>query len=251
MASALVFGIYNPNGGSLGCFQRSPQLYFRLSANPQVRAKAAMRSKQSTKNRCIWRRSRHEAGAAATIGRPQGVLGKLGGVIMARTNRAIAARVVELLNIQPSDRVLEVGFGPGVGIQLLAEKVTSGEVVGIDCSEEMVEQATARNAAAVECGRVELQRGSVERLPFANETFDKALAINSMQIWPDPVAALRQMQLMLKPGGTIALAFTPYSGQSKEGLTERVTAAGFTDAHMLTLGREFYVFAVRPDGVAC
>src|SRR5215472_1546159 len=71
------------------------------------------------------------------------VLGKLGGVIMARTNRAIAARVVELLNIQPSDRVLEVGFGPGVGIQLLAEKVTSGEVVGIDCSEEMVEQATA------------------------------------------------------------------------------------------------------------
>jgi ubiquinone/menaquinone biosynthesis C-methylase UbiE len=184
------------------------------------------------------------------FGRPQGVLGKLGGVIMARTNRAIAARVVELLNIQPSDRVLEVGFGPGVGIQLLAEKITSGEVVGIDCSEEMVEQATARNAAAVGCGRVELQRGSVERLPFANETFDKALAINSMQIWPDPLAALRQMQLMLKPG-TIALAFTPYSGQSKEGLTELVTAAGFTDAHMLTLGREFYVFAVRPDGVAC
>jgi ubiquinone/menaquinone biosynthesis C-methylase UbiE len=96
-----------------------------------------------------------------------------------------------------------------------------------------------------------LQRGSVERLPFANETFDKALAINSMQIWPDPVAALRQMQLMLKTGGTIALAFTPYSGQSKEGLTELVTAAGFTDAHMLTLGHEFYVFAVRRDGVAC
>ena len=185
------------------------------------------------------------------FGRPEGVLGKLGGVIMAWTNRAIAARVVELLNIQPSDRVLEVGFGPGIGIQLLAEKVTSGGVVGIDCSEEMVELATARNAAAVECGRVELRRGSVERLPFANETFDKALAINSMQIWPDPVAALRQMQLVLKPGGTIALAFTPYSGQSKEGLTELVTAAGFTDAHVLTLGREFYVFAVRPDGVAC
>src|SRR6516162_475416 len=155
--------------------------------------------------RIRWRSSPLQNLSMRAFGRPQGVLGKLGGVIMARTNRAIAARVVELLNIEPSDRVLEVGFGPGVGIQLL---------------EEMVEQATARNAAAVECGRVELQRGSVERLPFANETFDKALAINSMQIWPDPVAALRQMQLMLKPGGTIALAFTPYSGQSKEGLTE-------------------------------
>src|SRR5262249_30689457 len=95
----------------------------------------------------------------------------------------------------------------------------------------------------------------VERLPFANETFDKALAINSMQIWPDPVAALRQMQLVLKPGGAIALAFTPYSEQSKEGLTELVTAAGFTGVHMLNLGREFYVFAFnrtawRADG-AC
>ena len=168
------------------------------------------------------------------------LLGKLGGVIMAWTNRAIAARVVELLNSQPSDKALEVGFGPGVGIQLLAEKATSGEVAGIDCSEEMVEQATAQNAAAVECGRVELQLGSVERLPFANETFDKALAINSMQILARPVAALRQMQLVLKPGGT-----------SKEGLTELLTAAGFTDAHMLNLGREFYLFAFRPDGVGC
>src|SRR5262249_61218485 len=114
------------------------------------------------------------------------VLAKLVCVIISRTNPVISACVGELLNIQPSDRVLEVGFGPGVGIQLLAEKATAGEVAGIDCSEEMVEQATARNAAAVECGRVELQLGSVERLPFANETFDKALAINSMQIWLDP-----------------------------------------------------------------
>src|SRR5262245_19735689 len=68
------------------------------------------------------------------FGRPQGVLGKVGGVIMARTNLAIAARVVEVLNMQPCDRVLEVSFGPGVGIHLLAEKVTSGEVVAIDCS---------------------------------------------------------------------------------------------------------------------
>src|SRR5262249_10468249 len=123
------------------------------------------------------------------FGRPQGVLGKLGGVIMARTNRAIAARVVELLNIQPSDRGLEVGFGPGVGMQLRVERVGGGGGVGMDGSGEVVEQATARNGAGVARGRVGLQRGRGERLPFANETFDKALAINSMQIWPDPVAA--------------------------------------------------------------
>jgi hypothetical protein len=50
----------------------------------------------------------------------------------------------------------------------------------------MVEQARARNAAAIESGRVDLRRGSVESLPFDDDTFDKALAINSMQVWPDP-----------------------------------------------------------------
>jgi hypothetical protein len=42
---------------------------------------------------------------------------------MARMNQEIAARATGLLDVQPDDRVLEVGFGPGVGIQLLADKV--------------------------------------------------------------------------------------------------------------------------------
>ena len=48
----------------------------------------------------------------------------------------------------------------------------------------MVEQARARNATAVEDGRVELWHGSVESLPFDDNSFDKALALNSMQLWP-------------------------------------------------------------------
>ena len=51
------------------------------------------------------------------FGRPKGILGRLGGIIMARTNQKCAAWVIALLDIQPHDRVLEVGFGPGVGIQ--------------------------------------------------------------------------------------------------------------------------------------
>src|SRR5215831_14744878 len=113
------------------------------------------------------------------FGRPQGVVGKLGGLIMARTNRTIAARVIALLNVQPHDRVLEIGCGPGVGLQLLARMVSSGQVAGVDASAEMVEQARVRNAQAIAAGRVVLGRGSVERLPFEDARFDKALAINS------------------------------------------------------------------------
>jgi hypothetical protein len=50
------------------------------------------------------------------FGRPQGLLGKLGGIIMARMNSECATWVIDLLHIQPNDKVLEVGFGPGVGI---------------------------------------------------------------------------------------------------------------------------------------
>jgi ubiquinone/menaquinone biosynthesis C-methylase UbiE len=166
--------------------------------------------------------------------------------MMARSNREIASQVVERLDVQPGDRVLEVGFGPGMAIQLIAAKISSGKVTGIDCSEEMINQATARNAAAISPGKVELRLGSVEALPFNSDTFDKALAINSMQIWPDAVAGLREILRVLKPGGIIALGFTPYSGQPKEGLTEVLTAAGFGGPCMLGMDRNFCALAIKP-----
>ena len=135
-------------------------------------------------------------------------LGRLGGLIMAGSNRACAEGAISLLEVRPQDRVLEVGFGPGVATELLA-RVPARHVVGVDPSTEMLEQAAVRNAAGVASGRVELQQGSVERLPFADATFDKALAINSMQVWPDAVAGLRELCRVLKPRGRIALGFTP------------------------------------------
>jgi len=73
---------------------------------------------------------------------------------MARTNQQCAAWVIDLLDIHPHDRVLEFGFGPGVGVELLAQSASAGHVAGVDSSEEMVEQATARNVKAIESGRV-------------------------------------------------------------------------------------------------
>jgi ubiquinone/menaquinone biosynthesis C-methylase UbiE len=181
-----------------------------------------------------------------TFGCPQGILGRLGGIIMARSNQQCAAWVIDLLDIQPHDRVLEVGFGPGVGIQLLARSASVGYVAGVDYSEAMVAQATARNAQAIERGRVDVRHGSVERLPFADLSFDKALAINSMQVWPDAGAGLREMRRVLKPGGSIALGFTPYAGQPKSGLPEILTAAGFTAAHVVEAEEGFCALAINP-----
>jgi ubiquinone/menaquinone biosynthesis C-methylase UbiE len=180
-----------------------------------------------------------------TFGRPKGILGRLGGIIMARTNQKCAAWVIDLLDIQPHDSVLEVGFGPGAGIQLLARSASAGYVAGVDYSEEMVEQATARNVKAIESGRVDLRHGSVERLPFEDNAFDKALAINSMQVWPDAVAGLREMRRVIKTGGRIALGFTPYSGQPNSGLPEMLTATAFTEAHVVETALGFCALAIK------
>ena len=98
------------------------------------------------------------------FGRPKGTLGRLGGIRLARVNRDAAAQVIELLDVRPDDKVLEVGFGPGVAIQLLLQRLPTGSVAGVDRSQEMVGQAAARNSDALRNRRVDLHYGSAEPL---------------------------------------------------------------------------------------
>jgi SAM-dependent methyltransferase len=141
-----------------------------------------------------------------TFGVPRGLLGRLGGVVLARMNRRYVAWAVGLLAPQPQDRVLEIGFGPGVGIDLLA--ASAYHIAGADPSGEMLRQATKRNAAAISKGSVELCQASADRLPFPDDSFDKALAVNSMQLWPD------------KPAGLRELSSRSYSSQGRDSLAD-------------------------------
>jgi ubiquinone/menaquinone biosynthesis C-methylase UbiE len=166
-----------------------------------------------------------------TFGQPRGLLGNLGGRLMARLNRPMNRWVIQLLDVQPHEKVLEIGFGPGVGIELLAAIVTTGVVAGVDASETMVKQARRRNAAAIEAGLVDLQQGSVEQLPYADDTFDKALTVNSLHIWPDVIGGLREIRRVLKRGGKLAVCFTNPAFQPTAWL-EWLTSAGFTDVQM-------------------
>ena len=178
-----------------------------------------------------------------TFGRPEGLLGWLGGVILARANRSFAHEVVAVLKVGVAENVLEVGFGPGVAIELLASAAPRGFIAGVDPSAEMVRQATARNAAAIRSGVAELHRGTAESLPFQDEMFDTVLAINSMQVWPEIDAGLREIRRVLAAGGRVALGFTPRSGQPRAGATETLSAAGFDQARLVELRGGFCALA--------
>jgi len=87
-----------------------------------------------------------------------------------------------------------VGSGPGACLELAAVRTHAGRVVGVDPSETMLKMAYRRNHAQIEAGRVELHLGSVDKLPFDDAIFDKAITMNSLHLWPDPVAGLWEVR---------------------------------------------------------
>lgn len=137
--------------------------------------------------------------------RPSGLLGVLAGYLMARTNASMNQTAAELLDVQPDDRIVEIGFGPGELVSLLAERASRGYVAGVDPSEVMVRQAMRRNRAAVAQGRVALRRGTVSHLPYPDGSFTKACAVNSFQLWPSPLDDLHEVRRVLSDGGLLLL----------------------------------------------
>ena len=143
--------------------------------------------------------------------KPTGVLGWVAGWIMAhRSSNTTRNRwTVDLLNIKETDRVLEIGFGPGLSIASAARLARQGVVVGIDHSVLMRRAATRRNHAAIEAGRVELKVGGLDSLPTLGETFDKVFSVNVFLFLEDRREALRTIRSVLKPGGLVATTYQP------------------------------------------
>jgi SAM-dependent methyltransferase len=177
--------------------------------------------------------------------RPRSFAGWLVGWEMAlrSSNRKRNVWAVGLLGVEPTDRVLEIGFGPGIAIRELSRRATHGLVCGVDHSEVMVRQATKRNRDAVRAGRVDLRCGSAEHLPAFGEPFDKVLAVNNMGMWPEPDERLKELHNLMRPGGRIAIVSQPRCpGATVETtvaagreIAARLTEAGFTRIRSETL----------------
>jgi cyclopropane fatty-acyl-phospholipid synthase-like methyltransferase len=166
--------------------------------------------------------------------RPTGFWGNIVGFIMARRSSNLERNewAISLLNLQPSDRVLEIGFGPGVTIQKMSEILTDGVIWGIDHSEVMFRQASKRNQRAISARRVRLVLTSVSQLPSFNDPFDKILAVNNVQFWDNKTDVLRRLKELLHMGGIIALVHQPrLPGATEEDATE----AGERFAHDLEM----------------
>lgn len=176
------------------------------------------------------------------FGNPQGLAGQLAGWLMALTNRDLNTWAVDQLAVRPGDCVLEIGFGPGLAVQALAKRVRGGHVDGVDVSPLMVEQAIRRNATMAKAGRVRLQAGAVSALPFEDGRFDRVLAVNNVQFWPNLADDLREVARVMRPGATLAIVLQPRQAPSaadvlavRDDLLAQIQAVGYRRARSAVL----------------
>ena len=196
---------------------------------------------------------------------PSGLIGRWIGGRMARQHQPENLWTVNLLDVQPNDHILEIGFGPGIAVEAVAQRVTNGLVAGVDFSPTMVALASQRNAAAIRARRVDLRCGDAAQLPFADAAFDTAYSIHSIYFWANPALALREIHRVLKRNGRLILTVlpkekwnpanpdaagtpecTPYTGSDLKRL---LLSVGFSDITIAADPRE--AFASNYSVIGC
>ncbi|WP_024850311.1 class I SAM-dependent methyltransferase [Hydrogenovibrio kuenenii] len=140
--------------------------------------------------------------------KPTGFLGKyVLQPMFVHGNAALNAFMLEKLDVKSTDCILEIGFGPGVMLADLSERIEEGKVHGIDFSKTMIEQATIRNQPHIESGCLELCEGCSDLMSYEDNHFDKVVTGNTLYFWHPPEPHLQEILRVLKPGGLFVMGF--------------------------------------------
>ena len=187
--------------------------------------------------------------------RPHGRFASAFALVLNVGNGRFNAAAVDALSRQLGDRVLDVGFGRGVGLR----RALAGapiQVTGIDVSEELVSRAQRVFANDVRRGRLRLELGTVEAMPFPDESFDGVYSVNCIYFWSDPARGLHEVCRVLRRGGMVVLGVDgrwkklfrdPYSGYDADDAADALRSAGFVAVQSRPVTRhKAVVTAARP-----
>ena len=136
------------------------------------------------------------------------------------------------------ESVLDVGCGGGGNLVRILERCPKSRADGIDYSEESV--ACSRKVTRKFADRCSILCGDAMRLPYRDDTFDRAVSFESIYFWPDPARGLKEICRVLKQGGKVMIASEmtdPEKGKfwakmtiyTAEELAALMGKAGFSD----------------------
>jgi cyclopropane fatty-acyl-phospholipid synthase-like methyltransferase len=136
------------------------------------------------------------------------------------------AWAVEVLDVQPDDRLLEVGCGHGVAVSLVCDRLERGRIVAIDRSQKMIEMATRRNGEHISSGKAQVRHVALEDAEFGGDRFDKVFAVHFRAFWEQPAETLGIVMPVLTTGGALYLINQPLgrpTDQAAKRFADRVT----------------------------
>jgi len=176
--------------------------------------------------------------------KPTGFPGRIVSVLMSKGNRPAYERMIKDLTIHSNDKILEIGFGPGLGIHLISKRFETSDIYGIDFSELMFRRASKRYEQLIKNNRVHLLFGDFVETKISVSGFDKIFCINVVYFWDNLQKPFEKIKSLLKDDGifyfymeskddlskvkfTIDDIFNKYS---IEQVTEALKSVGFKES---------------------
>jgi SAM-dependent methyltransferase len=133
--------------------------------------------------------------------KPAGFLGKIVSILMIKGNRSAYETAIKDLTILSNDKILEIGYGSGIGIDLISKRFETCDIYGIDFSELMYMRATKRNKQFIKNNRVHLLFGDFVETEISASGFDKIFCINVVYFWDDLQKPFERVKSLLKDDG--------------------------------------------------
>jgi ubiquinone/menaquinone biosynthesis C-methylase UbiE len=166
---------------------------------------------------------------ARQLGNPTGFFGKVLAPLWNLRNSVLNETVFKALNLQPNDRVLEVGFGGGYLLNRMALVVTDGFLAGVDISQVMVTSAHKRFRRLTAAGKLDLQCCQAEALSYPPGYFTKVCSVNSIFYWENVSQALKELERVLRYSGLIVLCQTRPESLENRGFASHIARYEVSD----------------------
>src|SRR5215208_1687189 len=122
---------------------------------------------------------------ASQFKRPAGLFGIFTSNLMIKNNKSNYDRLIKDLELQPNDKLLEIGYGPGLGLNMIAQICSTCAIHGIDFSPLMYKRACKYNKQYIDDGRVRLQHGDFLKTTIIDGNYDKVFCLNVIYFWDE------------------------------------------------------------------